>query len=355
MAITKLKSGKWQAIVSYRDTDGVSRKKKQSFSTRREAKAYESDFTLNPQVLQTKEISYKDILDAYLKWNSSNASQRTINDKKNMAQKFWSHWFERPFDTIIAQDYLEVWTSLVDHGYSTERLNKYIILLKSIGAFAERFYEFKNYSITIDTLRKKRGEGRSAIALSIEELYLFLSHVDDVIMRKLFSFLYFTGLRIGEARALLKSDIVDGKIDINKSIRSFKEGFKDLKTDSSYRIIRLNDMTIESIKPLIEMPGDFLFGGEEPFSMRSINASRESAIKSSGLPYFVNHDFRHSFGSYLLSQHVNLKAVSVYMGHASTETTARTYEHLLAKSEDHLLLTLNEVKVPQKYHNKLNL
>ena len=49
-----------------------------------------------------------------------------------------------------------------------------------------------------------------------------------------------------------------------------------------------------------------------------------------------------------------MKAVSVYMGHSTTETTARVYEHLLEKLEDFLVTTLEAANSPQTVHNLFN-
>ena len=54
------------------------------------------------------------------------------------------------------------------------------------------------------------------------------------------------------------------------------------------------------------------------------------------------HAIRHSFGSMLLSQHVDLKTISVLLGHKDIQTTANIY---LDVSDD---LAINSVELLNK-------
>lgn len=343
MAVIKLKSGKWQAIVSYRDENGNSKKKKKSFLSRREAKDFEYNFMNVPKEEEIeKVVTYEYIFENYLIWNSKTANQRTILDKKNMAKRFWSDKFDWPIEDLTPNVYLEIQNTIYLENFSVSRMNKYTILLMSVATFASKFYGYENHANCLETIGQVKRHKDNIKALSPEELNLFIDHVDKEIYKILFRFLYYTGLRIGEARALQVKDIQNGSVTINKSIRSAKQGFNPPKNSSSYRTNRLDDATLLSLKPLLNQKEDhFIFGGLQPLSMRQIDNARIVAIRSANIPYFVTHTLRHSFGSYLLSLGVNIKAVSVYMGHSSTDTTTRVYEHLMKSTEDEMMRVLN--------------
>lgn len=356
MAVKKLKSGKWQAIISYRDEDGMSRKKKKSFLTRREAKAFEYSFLEDTAIVNDdyETITYEHIFEKYLLWNSKKANNRTILDKRNMANRYWGEIFLLPFGSITPKHYLDIQEKIYNANYSTSRTNKYLILLMSISSFAEKFYSYPNSAKVLETLPEVKSKKENISVISLEELDLFLQNVEIDIFRILFNFLYFTGLRIGEARALQVKDINNGYVTVSKSIRSAKQGFNPPKNASSYRTNRLDDNTLKSLEPLLNQNKDnFLFGGIEPLSMRQIDNARIQAIKKAGMNTFLTHTLRHSFGSHLLSLGVNIKAVSVYMGHSTTDTTARVYEHMMKSAEDEMIETLNKsqrkstTKVPQ--------
>ena len=303
MAIKKTITGRYEVIFSYRKISDPTKygKKRGTFDTMREARIFEAELSarvangedLEKDAIEEKtksEITYGEMLEQYLNWNSETASPRIINDKRNMALRFWPKWFDKPYGSIKPKDYLDKWLVIKNANYSTERANKYIILLRAVSKFGSNFYEYKDEARSIRPFKKKHGEGRKAVALSIEQLHLLIDHTPDPVYKILFWFLYFTGLRIGEARALQKEDVQGSIIDVNKSIRSFKEGFKPPKNQSSYRMNRIDSTTYEVIQPLLQGDPGFLFGGEEPLSMRQVDKARKEALESAGLPYFVNHD-----------------------------------------------------------------
>ena len=358
MAVIKLPSGKWQAIVSYRDGESNTKKRKKSFKSRREAKEFEYNFCPTPNENKKEKklvVTYEDIFDDYLIWNSKKANQRTILDKRNMANKFWGDKFSWPIEKFTPKVYLQIQNKIFLEDFSVSRMNKYTILLMSVATFAEKFYGFDNNAKFLETLPEVKRYSENARALSPEELDVFIDHVDNDLYKLLFNFLYYTGLRIGEARALQVKDIKDGCVTVSKSIRSEKQGFNPPKNSSSYRTNRLDDATLKSIGPLLtQEPDNFIFGGLKPLSMREIDKARNNAIKAAKIPSFVTHTLRHSFGSYLLSLGVNIKAVSVYMGHSTTDTTSRVYEHLLKSTEDEMMEALNKKKYHKSTTTSLN-
>ena len=54
------------------------------------------------------------------------------------------------------------------------------------------------------------------------------------------------------------------------------------------------------------------------------------------------HECRHTFASMLIASGLNLKSVSVYMGHADISTTLDIYGHLMPGSEVVDATRLNE-------------
>jgi integrase len=52
-------------------------------------------------------------------------------------------------------------------------------------------------------------------------------------------------------------------------------------------------------------------------------------IKEAGLPHLTWHHLRHNAGSYLISEHVPITAVSKILGHKNVVTTLRVYAHEL--------------------------
>ena len=64
------------------------------------------------------------------------------------------------------------------------------------------------------------------------------------------------------------------------------------------------------------------------------NRRAATAWTRAGLRPIGRHDLRHSFASILIAAHVNVKAISTYMGHSSIQVTLDLYGHLLPGNED---------------------
>jgi integrase len=50
--------------------------------------------------------------------------------------------------------------------------------------------------------------------------------------------------------------------------------------------------------------------------------------------FALDHECRHTFASLVIAAGVNAKAITVYLGHASIQTTFDLYGHLMAGNED---------------------
>ena len=140
---------------------------------------------------------------------------------------------------------------------------------------------------------------------------------------------------------LIKADIEADRVNINKSIRRPKEGFKPLKNAQSKRSILLDDIAYNSIKPLLKTEGEYLFGGLEPLCPTSITRNFDSAIKKAELPHYRIHDLRHSFISNAIINGIDIVTVSKNVGHSDVEMTLNRYSHLLKDSEKRMIDKMN--------------
>lgn len=151
----------------------------------------------------------------------------------------------------------------------------------------------------------------------------------------------YTGMRIAEVGALTIDDINWNfkTITINKSWDFQKYGFKSTKTDSSNRIIRVNDELLEYLHAFLESqklyeyknPDQLVFittRGWVPDSTAT-TAELKNACEYLNITRITFHGLRHTHASYLLSTGSSIEYVSKRLGHASIETTLRVYAHLL--------------------------
>lgn len=156
-----------------------------------------------------------------------------------------------------------------------------------------------------------------------------------------------TGLRLGEMRALRWNDIIT-KDNGNKFLRvdeSYAEikyrgenkkiVIKDPKNESSRREIPLNKRALEMLDYLESIhpdhkDNDFICRTKtgKIVSQQHLHRTLERMLKGIGYPNEPKvsvHALRHTFGSLLYDKGVDLKTISLLLGHNSIRTTEMIY------------------------------
>ncbi|WP_159634163.1 site-specific integrase [Erysipelothrix anatis] len=168
----------------------------------------------------------------------------------------------------------------------------------------------------------------------------------------LFTFYYDTGTTLSEALAVTKSDLHKNIVSIVDLLED-KNTHKRLKNRFRRRKITLAPKTMILIEPLLSTEGQYLFGGIEPLSPRTVPRklqyymnianSRLAARSLPELPRITIHGFRHSHATNLINNGVNIVSVSKRLGHSNIQKTLTTYTHLLDKNESELIDILEEL------------
>lgn len=161
----------------------------------------------------------------------------------------------------------------------------------------------------------------------------------------------YTGLRISEALALKWCDYNENDktltisknlvlvIDRNKNSETYMKKIYELqendgKTVNSIRQLPLCDRAIEQLaiiksKNKSVSENDFIFQtstGKHPSQANMTRTLSSMLLRSGGkIEKCGLHALRHSYGSYLLSKKVDLKTISVLLGHSDFRLTAQIY------------------------------
>lgn len=152
---------------------------------------------------------------------------------------------------------------------------------------------------------------------------------------------FYAGLRRGELRALRRRhvDLAGGTIEVRQSVSCDQREPGDVKTDAGRRQVPI----VSALRSELELhfmtapadPNAFVCGtGDVPFTPGTIRRRAARAWKAARLEPVPLQSARHTFASILIAAGVNAKQVSVYMGHASIQTTLDVYGHLMAGSAD---------------------
>ncbi|HVI42596.1 MAG TPA: site-specific integrase [Anaerovoracaceae bacterium] len=232
-------------------------------------------------------------------------------------------------------------------------------LKQALDFGVENGYILKN---PLQTQKQKRSTKKSIAnrvssftptAISQLRIIQMIEAINDPILKLVISLAGLLGLRRGEIRGLLWSDLDLEKklINVRMQLPSKKYDRDVLKTPSSIRTLRIPDYVVNLLLIVRELqnqaklkfgeekfPSDFVlvhcFNKRyigKPFSSNHFSDSFITELEKHKFQRIRLHDLRHSYGSNLLYQGIAIPTVSYMMGHASVATTLKIYAHVIAE------------------------
>ena len=164
----------------------------------------------------------------------------------------------------------------------------------------------------------------------------------------------YTGARLGELSALHWNDIDFEKhtISITKSWNQDRREMNKPKTESSNRKIPVNFELLRLLKQLKRNHTDFVFAlpkSKYPPTSNAVNKTLRDLLAKGKMKKnnFHFHSLRHSHVAYLLSEGIDIYAISKRLGHADISITLKTYAYLLDefknKQNDKILQSLSKL------------
>ncbi|WP_165619591.1 tyrosine-type recombinase/integrase [Streptococcus equi] len=248
-----------------------------------------------------------------------------------------------------------------DNPLSTNTINKIMILLKKIFDVGLR----KGYYSTnpVKLLKKLPVEKTKMQFWTVKEFQQFLTlfEQEEYNIKLLFTVLFFTGLRLGEALALTWKDIdfSSNTIHITKSVYVNKgiSHISTTKTKAGTRRIVINKKLSQELQHWQEHQKHLLekFTSDsltlQVFQSSPITITKNSVEKQykkilerdNTLKKIRIHDFRHSHASLLINQGEDYLVVKERLGHASITTTIDTYSHLYPSKQKDLADKLDDL------------
>ncbi|EAF6236009.1 site-specific integrase [Listeria monocytogenes] len=241
----------------------------------------------------------------------------------------------------------------------------------------KNFKKYKNYSsnifhhaMTLELIDKNpmsiitmpRGEeikteGKTTPFFEKEELKKFLETAkkENTFVYTFFHLLAFTGLRKGEALALIWNDInfSEKTLSINKTIAR-GDGKKlytsSTKTKAGKRVISLDNQTLSVLKDWRNIQRNkskilnintlnenlLIFPNEknEVYNPTNVKNWLNPILKKYNFKYVSAHSFRHTHASLLAEAGADLKEIQARLGHADIQTTANIYTHVTKAKRD---------------------
>jgi integrase len=195
------------------------------------------------------------------------------------------------------------------------------------------------------------------LVLSRQEVATLLGTVREPRYRTALTFIYHTGLRVGEAVRVQLRDLRDTHTGHPRlHVRCGKGGKDRYVPLAPAMVAQLRDWWKTHRHPHFLFPGptsgwreraqptDAAQRAERHLSVCAVQNTFRLARAAAGLPAQATvHTLRHCYATHLLEEGVSLRLISQYLGHASLETTL-VYTHLTPLNEERTraaLLTLH--------------
>ena len=162
-----------------------------------------------------------------------------------------------------------------------------------------------------------------------------------------------TGLRLAELTALRwdNIDLEKKNLTVSESVvmvrdRSVDDGKvialrqSSTKSSSGMRVVPLNDSAIGALSRLKELTGDtpYVLASKNGTNVlpRFVDRMFRNVLKTAGFPeekIYGIHSLRHTFATRLLRSGVDIKTVSVILGHSDIGVTYNTYIHVIEEEK----------------------
>jgi integrase len=364
MSVHKLNNGNWCFRKRITLTDGTIKNIQRTYKTKKEAQLQEQLYKVSNDEIE--ELTFNDVYLHYLDYKKSRVKKITYYNLKKLIDKLIIPRFGTiqinkisTLDIINWQSELNELTYLTEKKkekkYSSNYKAKVYTYFKAIEEHALKHFNMeKNPAMLVENFKRSKLD-RKVNFWTYNEFEQFIKVVDDQLYNLLFSTLYFTGIRKGEAQALKWNDILwqTKEIRIDETLSPSNgtgHAYCDTpKNQNALRNILLSNDLYEQIKAhyeqerLVDGFNDncFVFGTTQFLSHSAITRQKDEYINKAKVKRIVTHDFRHSFASMMINLGVDIYALSKLMGHASIEETTQTYGHLYPSTQAKIIDRLN--------------
>lgn len=352
------KTNKWYYAGKYRDFTGVRKNyKKRGFATKREAVEAEQIFLATIKGVKGR-ITVRALTEIYFKEKEKEIRTSTIMRKRSIYRKHILPYFGDAYIDGIKQANVKEWVqAMTDKGLKEGTMRSDLAELKALFNYAyNKGYIARNPCAGVRVLRDPNKvadpEAAEENFWEVDEFKRFLEFVDDPFYKDLFSFLFMTGVRMGELVGLQWKhiDFDAKKINIKQSWSKDVRALTPPKTSNSIRSIDIQKPLLAILKRMYGhakkydgfSENFFVFGDHNITTYNAIHKRFQRYLNKSDVKHITLHGLRHSHASHLLSNPmISDLLVANRLGH-TVEILYKTYAHIYAKRRSVLTDFLDE-------------
>lgn len=344
----------WYCSFYYTDWTGKrKRKKKEGFSSRKEAKDYETTFLI--QYNESCDMTFESLAILYLDDCRNRCKPTSLYEKSYLIETKILPYFKNMAVNEIKVSTVRFWQNKLlscqtqnGRPYSDTYLKSIHVQLSAILNYGMRYYNLpSNPAALCGSIGQKKSGSMNF--WTIDEFHRFLSYMDEKPLPQIiFQLLFWTGIRSGELLALFPENFdFDRKLlHITRNYCRFQKQdlFLTPKTAGSIRSVSLPDFLCETIQSyILSIPahrsGERLF----PVTKYYLTTELKKGCEKANVKEIRIHDLRHSHASLLIELGYSPLLIAERLGHEKIETTLQTYSHLYPNKQSDLALHLETI------------
>lgn len=337
--------------------------KSRLYSTKGIASNEEHEFLRNIKTTDSIDLNiyFKQVCDEWLNFKKSKIKISTYYGVEKTTKKYiYKYFYNFKLHDIKIRNLQEWKNNLIKNNLSISRTNLIISYLKEILTYSNVYYDFDskitNYLVKIRDDSPIKTDTLKDNYWTYDEYNQFITNVEDSYYSLIFKFLYYTGVRLGELRALNWNDIDFTKktLSITKSMSkdSFQVGsiIVSPKTKNSIRTLDLSDNLISELleykKEQQKIYGFnnnwYVFGGFQYLGITTLRNKLNKYIKIANVKKITIHGFRHSHVSLLIDIGCDFKDVAERIGD-TIKMVQETYYHMFPERKKIIIERLNNL------------
>lgn len=306
-------------------------------------------------------INFKYVCDEWLNFKRNKIKITTYYGVEKTTKKYiYKYFYNFKLHDIKIHNLQEWKNTLIKSNLSISRTNLIISYLKEILTYSNVYYDFDtkiaNYLVKIRDDSPIKNDSLKDNYWTYEEYNRFITNVDDNYYSLIFKFLYYTGVRLGELRALNWNDIdfIKKTLSITKSMSkdSFQKGsiIVNPKTKNSIRTLDLSNNLINELLAYKEEQQKiygfnnnwYVFGGFQYLGITTLRNKLNQYIKIANVKKITIHGFRHSHVSLLIDIGCDFKDVAERIGD-TIKMVQETYYHMFPERKKIIIERLNNL------------
>jgi len=347
---------KWTYRYHIIDPKTGKRKQKETrgFDTKEQAEAEAKRILAeiqNGTYIEEKDITFKEFAAQWMKMyeKSGKVKQSTIDIRKARLKLL-----EKRFEQIKMKDITKLMYQEFLNDLSEKYARKTVASTHEVGSLifkkaveleviAKDITEYAEVPRKIATIEELEEASEIPRYLEKDELARFLKVAkksDRPLDYPIFLTLAYTGMRVGELRALKWRDINFKEQTISITKTMYHDTPQPPKTKSSHRTIDVDRIVLDvldrikkrqKIVKLDHKENDLIFsrGDNKPVLHNTILKRMKSLLRRAGLPdHLTPHSLRHTHTSLLAEAGVSLEVIQNRLGHQDDKITRSIYLHV---------------------------